>query len=59
LSPWLKDVSHSALAEEAGGIAWTRGAVAAALKELYGAPWSTTGPGRPRHSSTGTEREAE
>ena len=36
-----------------------RGAAAAALKELYGAPWSTTGPARPRNSTTETGHEAE
>lgn len=59
LPPWLKDVSEIALDEKADDTAWARGAAAAALKELYGAPWSTTGPARPRHPSTGTEREAE
>ena len=39
--------------------AWARGAAAAALKELYGAPWSTTGPARPRNPATDTEREAD
>jgi hypothetical protein len=59
LPPWLKDVSEIALDEEADDTAWTRGAAAAALKELYGAPWSTTGPARPRNSTTETGREAE
>ena len=36
-----------------------RGAAAAALKELYGAPWSTTGPARPRNPLNESEREAE
>lgn len=58
LPPWLKDVSEIVLDEEADDKAWARGA-AAALKELYGAPWSTTGPARPRNSSPETEREAE
>ena len=35
------------------------GAAAAPLRELYGAPWSTTGPARPRNSTTETGREAE
>jgi predicted NBD/HSP70 family sugar kinase len=59
LPPWLKDVSEIALDEEADDAAWARGAAAAALKELYGAPWSTTGPARPRNPSTETERGAE
>lgn len=53
----LKDVSHIALDEEADHVAWGHGA--AALKELYGAPWGTTGPAQPRTPSTETEREAE
>lgn len=36
-----------------------RGAAAAALKELYGAPWSTTGPARSRNPLNESEREAE
>jgi hypothetical protein len=59
LPPWLKDVSKIALDEQADGTAWARGAAAAALKELYGAPWSTTRPARPRNPSTEAEREAE
>jgi hypothetical protein len=52
-------LSETALDEEADGTAWARGAAAAALKELYGAPWSTTGPARPRNSTAETGREAE
>ena len=59
LPPWLKDVSEIALDEEADDAAWARGAAAAALKELYGAPWSRTGPARPRNPPTETAREAE
>lgn len=59
LPPWLKDVSEIVLDEEADDTAWARGAAAAALKELYGAPWSTTGPARPRNPSIETGREAE
>jgi hypothetical protein len=58
LPPWLKDASEIALDEEADDTAWARGA-AAALKALYGAPWSTTGPARPRNSSNESEREPE
>ena len=50
--------SEIALDEEADDTAWARGA-AAASKELYGAPSSTTGPARPRHPSTETECGAE
>jgi predicted NBD/HSP70 family sugar kinase len=57
LPTWLADVSEIAV-DEADDTAWARGAAAAALKELYGAPWSTTGPARPRNSRDGSEREA-
>ncbi len=60
LPAWLADVSEIAV-DDADDTAWARGAAAAALKELYGAPWSTTGPVRPRHfhnGSNGSEREA-
>ncbi len=57
LPAWLADVSEVTVDEEADDTAWARGAAAAALKELYGAPWSTTGPARPRHSNNGSERE--
>lgn len=30
--------------DEAGDEVWARGAAAVALSELYGSPWSTTGP---------------
>ncbi len=49
LPAWLGDVSEIALDTEADDTAWARGAAAAALKQLYGAPWSSTGPARPRH----------
>src|SRR4051812_1986084 len=54
LPAWLSDVSEIALDAEADDADWARGAAAAALKQLYGAPWSTTGPAKPRHN---TERE--
>jgi hypothetical protein len=50
LPPWLKDLSEIALDKQADDTAWARGAAAAALKELYGAPWSTTGSARTRKS---------
>jgi predicted NBD/HSP70 family sugar kinase len=51
LPAWLGDVSEIALDAEADDTAWARGAAAAALKQLYGAPWSSTGPARPRHET--------
>jgi predicted NBD/HSP70 family sugar kinase len=52
LPAWLGDVSEIALDAEADDTAWARGAAAAALKQLYGAPWSSTGPAR-RHDTEG------
>jgi predicted NBD/HSP70 family sugar kinase len=57
LPSWLADVSEIAV-DDADDTAWARGAAAAALKELYGAPWSTTGPARPRNIQTAADREA-
>ena len=57
LPEWLKDVSEIAV-DDADDTAWARGAAAAALKELYGAPWNTTGPVRPRNLMNTSEREA-
>jgi predicted NBD/HSP70 family sugar kinase len=57
LPPWLGDVSEIALDREADDAAWARGAAAAALKQLYGAPWSSTGPAKPRHDSEDEEGE--
>jgi predicted NBD/HSP70 family sugar kinase len=56
LPAWLSDVSEIALDTEADDTDWARGAAAAALKQLYGAPWSSTGPARPRHESDGGDR---
>ena len=53
LPAWLGDVSEIALDAEADDTDWARGAAAAALKQLYGAPWSTTGPAKPRHDMDG------
>lgn len=47
LPPWLTDVATIML-DPMEDTAWARGAAGAALRELYGAPWSTTGPARPR-----------
>jgi predicted NBD/HSP70 family sugar kinase len=47
LPPWLADISEIVI-DAADDTAWARGAAAAALRELYGAPWRTTGPARPR-----------
>jgi predicted NBD/HSP70 family sugar kinase len=57
LPQWLADVSEIAV-DDADDTAWARGAAAAALKELYGAPWNTTGPARPRSPQIASEREA-
>ena len=46
---WLADVSEISV-DDADDTAWARGAAAAALLELYGAPWGTTGPARPRNA---------
>jgi predicted NBD/HSP70 family sugar kinase len=53
---WLADVSEIVV-DDADDTAWARGAAAAALLELYGAPWGTTGPARPRNAKTVGERE--
>jgi hypothetical protein len=55
----LANTKYSVRLLLADDTAWARGAAAAALKELYGAPWSKTGPARPRNSTTETGREAE
>lgn len=47
LPPFLADVA-TILVDHLDETAWARGAAAAVLRELYGAPWSTTGPARPR-----------
>lgn len=43
LSEPLREVTQIVI-EEAGDEVWARGAAAVALSELYGSPWSTTGP---------------
>jgi len=55
LPAWLSDVSEIALDREADDTDWARGAAAAALKQLYGAPWSSTGPAKPRHEPDGED----
>ena len=45
--PGLADVSEIVV-RDWGDETWARGAAAMALRELYGAPWSTTGPARPQ-----------
>lgn len=55
LPAWLSDVSEIALDAEADDTDWARGAAAAALKQLYGAPWSSTGPAQPRHETDGED----
>ena len=54
---WLADVAEISV-DDADDVAWARGAAAAALLELYGAPWGTTGPARPRNARHVKEREA-
>jgi predicted NBD/HSP70 family sugar kinase len=44
--PSLADVSEIVI-HDWGDDIWARGAAAMTLRELYGAPWSTTGPVRP------------
>ncbi len=43
LPPSLADVSDIVVREWSDGI-WVRGAAAMTLRDLYGAPWGTTGP---------------
>jgi len=57
LPAWLGDVSEIAMDTEADDTDWARGAAAAALKQLYGAPWSSTGPAKPRHDSEDEDGE--
>ena len=47
LPPWLSTISD-VVVDEIDDVGWARGAAGAALRELYGAPWGTTGPARPR-----------
>jgi predicted NBD/HSP70 family sugar kinase len=54
---WLADVSEITV-DDADDTAWARGAAAAALLELYGAPWGTTGPARPRNARHVRDKEA-
>ena len=43
LPPSLPDVCDIVVREWSDGI-WVRGAAAMTLRDLYGAPWGTTGP---------------
>ena len=45
LPPSLADVAEIVVREWSDGI-WVRGAAAMTLRDLYGAPWGTTGPAR-------------
>jgi predicted NBD/HSP70 family sugar kinase len=47
LPPWLSTIAE-VVVDEIDDVGWARGAAGAALRELYGAPWGTTGPVRPR-----------
>ena len=57
LPPSLADVSDLVVREWDDSI-WARGAAAMTLRDLYGAPWGTTGPA-PRASAMIREREHE
>jgi predicted NBD/HSP70 family sugar kinase len=52
LPPALEGVAELII-DPAGDEVWARGAAAIALCELYGAPWSTTGPARRMGSGAG------
>ena len=54
LPPWLADISEI-MVDQIDDTAWARGAAGAVLRELYGAPWGTTGPARPRVLSRGED----
>jgi predicted NBD/HSP70 family sugar kinase len=51
LPPSLSDVADIVVREWSDGI-WVRGAAAMTLRDLYGAPWGTTGPA-PKRASVG------
>lgn len=45
--PWMRDVA-TLVVDDIDDIGWARGAAGVALRQLYGAPWGTTGPGMAR-----------
>ena len=53
LPPSLADVAQIVVREWSDGI-WGRGAAAMTLRDLYGAPWGTTGPARRPRASVPT-----
>jgi predicted NBD/HSP70 family sugar kinase len=53
LPPSLADVAQIVVREWSDGI-WGRGAAAMTLRDLYGAPWGTTGPARRPRASVAT-----
>jgi predicted NBD/HSP70 family sugar kinase len=53
LPPSLADVAQIVVREWSDGI-WGRGAAAMTLRDLYGAPWGTTGPARRPRTSVAT-----
>jgi predicted NBD/HSP70 family sugar kinase len=53
LPPSLADVAQIVVREWSDGI-WGRGAAAMTLRDLYGAPWGTTGPARTSRASAAT-----
>lgn len=50
---WLRDMTNLVV-DDIDDIAWARGAAGVALRELYGAPWGTTGPVKPGTPPPGT-----
>jgi hypothetical protein len=46
----LADVANIVV-RDFGDDIWARGAAAMTLRDLYGAPWSSTGPARPQQPS--------
>lgn len=48
--PSLSDVARIVVRDFSDDI-WTRGAAAMTLRDLYGAPWGSTGPARPQRSA--------
>ncbi len=58
LPPSLADVAQIVVREWSDEI-WGRGAAAMTLRDLYGAPWSTTGPARHQRTSAATSGDSQ
>jgi predicted NBD/HSP70 family sugar kinase len=58
LPPSLADVAQIVVREWSDGI-WGRGAAAMTLRDLYGAPWGTTGPARTSRASVVTAEDSQ